>query len=188
MNAPESDSENRSPTSLDTIQIGKNGETIKLPTKKVTSGSFITHFRFNIITSGFSKRPEKKRLVIAVLIKWLAKLLIRKQVSHNDETYYDVIKNESYVLFSFVFHFRRDSTRHCSFCRTIIKGKPWRYRWVIIWWRHNLMSHIQAPIRDILMQDFEVVEIVNFPSNGTTLTPQHDHGDFTFQVMTSLTN
>ena len=36
MNAPESDSEIRSPTSLDTIQIGKNGETIKLPTKKVS--------------------------------------------------------------------------------------------------------------------------------------------------------
>ena len=41
-------------------------------------------------------------------------------------------------------------------------------------------------MRDILMQDFEMVEIVNFPSSGTTLTPQHDHGDFTFQSIAPL--
>ena len=41
-------------------------------------------------------------------------------------------------------------------------------------------------MRDILMQDFEMVEIVNFPSAGTTLTPQHDHGDFTFQSIAPL--
>ena len=35
MNAADSDSDIRSPTSLDTIQIGDKGETIKLPTKKV---------------------------------------------------------------------------------------------------------------------------------------------------------
>ena len=36
------------------------------------------------------------------------------------------------------------------------------------------------------MQDFEVVEIVNFPATGTTLTPEHDHGDFTFQTIAPL--
>ena len=48
MNATESDSENRSPTSLDTIQIGTKGETIKLPTKKVTL-SINFKIIFNII-------------------------------------------------------------------------------------------------------------------------------------------
>ena len=36
------------------------------------------------------------------------------------------------------------------------------------------------------MQDFEVIEIVTFPSGGTTQTPQHDHGDFVFQSYAPL--
>jgi len=36
------------------------------------------------------------------------------------------------------------------------------------------------------MQDFEVIEIVSFPSEGTTQTPPHDHGDFIFQSYAPL--
>jgi len=32
------------------------------------------------------------------------------------------------------------------------------------------------------MQDFEVVELIDFPTKGTTLTPPHEFGEFTFQV------
>ena len=33
------------------------------------------------------------------------------------------------------------------------------------------------------MQDFEVVELIDFPTKGTTLTPPHEFGEFTFQVI-----
>lgn len=51
---------------------------------------------------------------------------------------------------------------------------------------HSVGQLTREPERDILMQDFEVVEIVTFPSDGTTQTPQHDHGDFIFQSYAPL--
>jgi 1-phosphatidylinositol-4-phosphate 5-kinase len=124
MNAPESDSENRSPTSLDTIQIGKNGETIKLPTKKQTAGKEkIGHRRVNKVTGEVTYKKTASSSISGAIQLGIA---------------------------------------------------------------HSVGQLSKAPMRDILMQDFEVVEIVNFPSNGTTLTPQHDHGDFTFQTIAPL--
>lgn len=36
--------------------------------------------------------------------------------------------------------------------------------------------------RDLLLQDFEVIERTNFPRDGTTTTPAHDFGDFRFKT------
>uniref|UniRef100_A0A8R1U9R3 PIPK domain-containing protein n=1 Tax=Pristionchus pacificus TaxID=54126 RepID=A0A8R1U9R3_PRIPA len=35
--------------------------------------------------------------------------------------------------------------------------------------------------RDLLLQDFEVIETVNFPAAGTSTTPSHSYGDFRFR-------
>jgi len=51
---------------------------------------------------------------------------------------------------------------------------------------HSVGQLTREPERDILIQDFETIEIVSFPSDGTTQTPQHDHGDFIFQSVAPL--
>lgn len=40
----------------------------------------------------------------------------------------------------------------------------------------------QKPERDVLLQDFEVVESIFFPSEGSNLTPGHHYGDFRFKT------
>ncbi|XP_051526383.1 phosphatidylinositol 4-phosphate 5-kinase type-1 alpha-like isoform X2 [Myxocyprinus asiaticus] len=47
---------------------------------------------------------------------------------------------------------------------------------------HSVGSLSQKPERDVLMQDFEVVESIFFPSQGSSSTPGHHHGDFTFKT------
>ncbi|KAK3525340.1 hypothetical protein QTP86_030051 [Hemibagrus guttatus] len=47
---------------------------------------------------------------------------------------------------------------------------------------HTVGSLSQKPERDVLMQDFEVVESFFFPSEGSNLTPGHHHGDFRFKT------
>ncbi|XP_036423210.1 phosphatidylinositol-4-phosphate 5-kinase, type I, alpha, a isoform X1 [Colossoma macropomum] len=47
---------------------------------------------------------------------------------------------------------------------------------------HTVGSLSQKPERDVLMQDFEVVESIFFPSEGSNLTPGHHHGDFRFKT------
>ncbi|XP_038135256.1 phosphatidylinositol 4-phosphate 5-kinase type-1 alpha-like isoform X2 [Cyprinodon tularosa] len=40
----------------------------------------------------------------------------------------------------------------------------------------------QKPERDVLLQDFEVMESIFFPSEGSNLTPAHHYGDFRFKT------
>lgn len=40
--------------------------------------------------------------------------------------------------------------------------------------------------RDVLMQDFSTVEVLNCPHNGSELTPAHSVGDFYFKVYAPL--
>ncbi|XP_016419144.1 phosphatidylinositol 4-phosphate 5-kinase type-1 alpha-like isoform X1 [Sinocyclocheilus rhinocerous] len=47
---------------------------------------------------------------------------------------------------------------------------------------HSVGSLSQKPERDVLMQDFEVVESIFFPSQGSNSTPGHHHGDFKFKT------
>ncbi|XP_026867357.2 phosphatidylinositol-4-phosphate 5-kinase, type I, alpha, a isoform X1 [Electrophorus electricus] len=47
---------------------------------------------------------------------------------------------------------------------------------------YTVGSLSQKPERDVLMQDFEVVESIFFPSEGSNLTPGHHHGDFRFKT------
>uniref|UniRef100_A0A3Q3X9E6 PIPK domain-containing protein n=1 Tax=Mola mola TaxID=94237 RepID=A0A3Q3X9E6_MOLML len=47
---------------------------------------------------------------------------------------------------------------------------------------HTVGSLSQKPERDVLMQDFEVVESIFFPSEGSNLTPAHHYGDFRFKT------
>lgn len=47
---------------------------------------------------------------------------------------------------------------------------------------HSVGSLSQKPERDVLMQDFEVVESIFFPSQGSSSTPGHHHGDFKFKT------
>ncbi|CAI8017431.1 Phosphatidylinositol 4-phosphate 5-kinase type-1 alpha [Geodia barretti] len=46
----------------------------------------------------------------------------------------------------------------------------------------SIGGHEPKPRRDILMTDFEVVETVDFPADGSTITPAHKHRDFTFKT------
>ncbi|CAG5117471.1 unnamed protein product [Candidula unifasciata] len=41
------------------------------------------------------------------------------------------------------------------------------------------------PERDVLMQDFGVVEVVFFPGEGSNLTPAHHYSDFRFKTYAS---
>ncbi|XP_029023855.1 phosphatidylinositol 4-phosphate 5-kinase type-1 alpha-like [Betta splendens] len=47
---------------------------------------------------------------------------------------------------------------------------------------HTVGSLSQKPERDVLLQDFEVVESFFFPSEGSNLTPAHHYGDFMFKT------
>ncbi|CDQ68551.1 unnamed protein product [Oncorhynchus mykiss] len=47
---------------------------------------------------------------------------------------------------------------------------------------HTVGSLSQKPERDVLMQDFEVVESIFFPSEGSNLTPAHHYSDFRFKT------
>ncbi|XP_012684400.1 phosphatidylinositol 4-phosphate 5-kinase type-1 alpha-like isoform X2 [Clupea harengus] len=47
---------------------------------------------------------------------------------------------------------------------------------------HTVGSLTQKPDRDVLMQDFEVVESIIFPREGTNLTPAHHYMDFRFKT------
>jgi len=51
---------------------------------------------------------------------------------------------------------------------------------------HSVGKLSERPERDVLMQDFEVVELIDFPTKGTTLTPPHEFGEFTFQSYAPL--
>ncbi|XP_060948944.1 phosphatidylinositol 4-phosphate 5-kinase type-1 alpha-like [Limanda limanda] len=47
---------------------------------------------------------------------------------------------------------------------------------------HTVGSLSQKPERDVLLQDFEVVESIFFPGEGSNLTPAHHYGDFRFKT------
>ncbi|XP_008330127.1 phosphatidylinositol 4-phosphate 5-kinase type-1 alpha-like isoform X2 [Cynoglossus semilaevis] len=47
---------------------------------------------------------------------------------------------------------------------------------------HTIGSLSQKPERDVLLHDFEVVESIFFPSEGSNLTPAHHYGDFRFKT------
>ncbi|XP_076844557.1 phosphatidylinositol 4-phosphate 5-kinase type-1 alpha isoform X1 [Brachyhypopomus gauderio] len=47
---------------------------------------------------------------------------------------------------------------------------------------HTVGSLSQKAERDVLMQDFYVVDSIFFPSEGSNLTPAHHHGDFRFKT------
>uniref|UniRef100_A0A1A8IGW1 Phosphatidylinositol-4-phosphate 5-kinase, type I, alpha, a n=4 Tax=Nothobranchius TaxID=28779 RepID=A0A1A8IGW1_NOTKU len=47
---------------------------------------------------------------------------------------------------------------------------------------HTVGSLSQKPERDVLLQDFEVVESIFFPNEGSNLTPAHHYGDFRFKT------
>ncbi|CAG5885974.1 unnamed protein product [Menidia menidia] len=47
---------------------------------------------------------------------------------------------------------------------------------------HTVGSLSQKAERDVLLQDFEVVESIFFPSEGSNLTPAHHYGDFRFKT------
>ncbi|XP_023120825.2 phosphatidylinositol 4-phosphate 5-kinase type-1 alpha-like isoform X2 [Amphiprion ocellaris] len=47
---------------------------------------------------------------------------------------------------------------------------------------HTVGSLSQKPERDVLLQDFEVVESIFFPCEGSNLTPAHHYGDFRFKT------
>nr|XP_046273068.1 phosphatidylinositol 4-phosphate 5-kinase type-1 alpha-like isoform X2 [Scatophagus argus] len=47
---------------------------------------------------------------------------------------------------------------------------------------HTVGSLSHKPERDVLLQDFEVVESIFFPSEGSNLTPAHHYGDFRFKT------
>ena len=40
--------------------------------------------------------------------------------------------------------------------------------------------------RDVLLQDFEVIEQISFPQTGTTQTPEHRFEDFKFKSYAPL--
>ncbi|XP_058474553.1 phosphatidylinositol 4-phosphate 5-kinase type-1 alpha-like isoform X1 [Solea solea] len=47
---------------------------------------------------------------------------------------------------------------------------------------HTVGSLSQKPERDVLLHDFEVVESIFFPNEGSNLTPAHHYGDFRFKT------
>jgi len=47
---------------------------------------------------------------------------------------------------------------------------------------HTVAKLNTATERDVLMQDFQVVESIPFPANGSPVTPAHHHGDFVFST------
>merc|ERR1711935_39691 len=49
---------------------------------------------------------------------------------------------------------------------------------------HSIGSHQSD--RDVLIQDFEIIETIQFPQCGTTVTPSHNFGDFRFKSYAPL--
>ncbi|EJW88844.1 hypothetical protein WUBG_00251 [Wuchereria bancrofti] len=47
---------------------------------------------------------------------------------------------------------------------------------------NSIGSLASIPKRDLLLQDFDVVHTVSFPSSGSQSTPSHSYGDFRFQT------
>uniref|UniRef100_A0A1I7VMB7 Pip kinase 1, variant n=1 Tax=Loa loa TaxID=7209 RepID=A0A1I7VMB7_LOALO len=47
---------------------------------------------------------------------------------------------------------------------------------------NSVGSLASIPKRDLLLQDFDVVHTVSFPSSGSQSTPSHNYGDFRFQT------
>ncbi|VDK43809.1 unnamed protein product, partial [Anisakis simplex] len=47
---------------------------------------------------------------------------------------------------------------------------------------NSIGSLASKPKRDLLLQDFDVIETVSFPPSGSQLTPSHGYGDFRFQT------
>ncbi|VDK89510.1 unnamed protein product [Onchocerca ochengi] len=47
---------------------------------------------------------------------------------------------------------------------------------------NSVGSLASIPKRDLLLQDFDVVHAVSFPSSGSQSTPSHSYGDFRFQT------
>jgi len=47
---------------------------------------------------------------------------------------------------------------------------------------HTVAGLSSKPERDVLMQDFQVVETITFPDTGSSITPAHHFGDFTFRT------
>lgn len=121
MNAADSDSEIKSPTSLDEIQIGDKGQTIKLPTKN--GKEKLGHRRVNTATGEVTYKKTSSSSISGAIQLGIA---------------------------------------------------------------HSVGSLSKEPHRDILMQDFEFLEEVDFPSRGTTITPSHQHGDFRFQSIAPI--
>ncbi|OZC08922.1 Phosphatidylinositol-4-phosphate 5-kinase type-1 alpha family protein [Onchocerca flexuosa] len=47
---------------------------------------------------------------------------------------------------------------------------------------NSVGSLASIPKRDLLLQDFDVIHAVSFPSSGSQSTPSHNYGDFRFQT------
>ncbi|CAI2318979.1 unnamed protein product [Caenorhabditis sp. 36 PRJEB53466] len=47
---------------------------------------------------------------------------------------------------------------------------------------NSIGSLASLPNRDVLLQDFEKVDIVSFPASGSSITPSHSFGDFRFRT------
>ncbi|VDM97015.1 unnamed protein product [Thelazia callipaeda] len=47
---------------------------------------------------------------------------------------------------------------------------------------NSVGSLASIPKRDLLLQDFDVINAVSFPSSGSQSTPSHNYGDFRFQT------
>ncbi|VDN58148.1 unnamed protein product [Dracunculus medinensis] len=47
---------------------------------------------------------------------------------------------------------------------------------------NSIGSLASKPKRDLLLQDFDVIETVSFPPGGSQMTPSHGYGDFKFQT------
>ena len=49
---------------------------------------------------------------------------------------------------------------------------------------HSCVSHgpLQCKDRNIMVKDFEVIETISYPKNGSEITPEHNYRDFQFQA------
>lgn len=47
---------------------------------------------------------------------------------------------------------------------------------------HAVGSLASKPERDLLMQDFTIVETTTFPRDGSNITPAHHYSDFRFKA------
>ncbi|KAI6220211.1 PIPK domain-containing protein [Aphelenchoides besseyi] len=51
---------------------------------------------------------------------------------------------------------------------------------------NSVGSLASRPLRDLLVQDFDVIETVAFPTDGSLTTPSHAYGDFRFKTYAPL--